>query len=193
MTFRVLMVCTGNICRSPTSELLLARELAHVDGIEVASAGTAALVDGSIPTPALNLLAGSGVDGSAHRAQQFTPELLRSSDLILAMAREHRRAIVELAPATTRRTFTIREFARVIGHLGQWDGKMTSASADDRLRSAVNVAAGHRGLVPQPSDPSELDVVDPYRRSDDTYRLSYSQLQPAVETVGKFLARAAGS
>lgn len=183
------MVCTGNICRSPSAELLLTRELSRVDGIQVTSAGTGALVDGGIPAPALNLLAESGIDGSAHRARQFSPELLRSSDLILAMAREHRRAIVELAPGTTRRTFTIREFARVIEHMGHSDPKIASSDVDDRLRAAVNVAAGHRGLVPQPSDPSDLDVVDPYRRSDDTYRLSYSQIQPAVETVGRFLAR----
>jgi protein-tyrosine phosphatase len=191
VTFRILTVCTGNVCRSPSAELILARELSALEGVEVSSAGTGALVGDGIPDPGLRLLAGAGIDGTSHHARQLTPALVQESDLILAMAREHRRTIVELVPAATRRTFTVRELARVVEHVDDFVAEGEYANAAARMRAAVLYAAGRRGLVPQPADPEELDVTDPYRRSDETYQLSYSQVEPAATAVGAYLARAA--
>jgi protein-tyrosine phosphatase len=191
VTFRVLTVCTGNVCRSPSAELLLAHELSGLEGVEVSSAGTGALVGDGIPEPGMRLLTAAGIDGTTHHARQLTPALIRESDLILAMAREHRRTIVETVPAATRRTFTVRELARVVEHVGEFVPEGEYADASERMRAAVLYAAGRRGLVPQPADAIDLDVIDPYRRSDETYQLSYSQLEPAVRTVSEYLARAA--
>lgn len=192
MTFRILTVCTGNICRSPVAELLLARGLAGLPGVQVASAGTGALVGAGIPDPALRLLDAEGVDGRDHRSRQLTSAMIREADLVLAMAREHRRAVVELVPAATRRTFTVRELARV------WEspvGADAAASpgddAETRMRAAVQRAAGVRGMVPQPGDPAELDVIDPYRKSDAVFQESFDELVPAIADVLTFLTRSA--
>lgn len=195
MTFRILTVCTGNVCRSPAAELFLTRFLARVEGVEVSSAGTGALVGDGIPEAGLRLLAADGIDGSLHKSRQFVPDLVRDSDLVLAMSREHRRSVVQHVPAATRRTFTLRELARVAEYIGSSHAPDTSAASTpaDRMRAAVLSAAIQRGLAPQPEDPADLDVVDPYRRSDDTYRRSFDQIEPAAAIVAHYLSAAAHS
>lgn len=192
MTFTILTVCTGNICRSPVAESLLRRGLSGFPDIAVASAGTGALVGAGIPEPALRLLSADGLDGEGHRSRQLTAALVRDADLVLAMAREHRRAVVELVPAATRRTFTVRELARVAEFLGEEPGPPIPAEDPSaRMRAAVLHAAGARGMVPQPDDPREWDVIDPHRQSDEVFRRSFDQLTPAVASVIAFLSRSA--
>ncbi|MGC0368416.1 low molecular weight phosphatase family protein [Microbacterium sp. SLBN-111] len=195
MTFRILTVCTGNVCRSPTAELLLEHELGELGFVEISSAGTGALVDHGIPEPGLRLLGSDGLDGTAHRARQLTPSIVRDADLVLAMSREHRKAIVEMTPAATRRTFTIRELARVAEFVGAAGDALTEAGGtpEDRMRAAVLLAAVQRGLAPQPEDPAESDVIDPYRRSDEAYAESFDQIRPAATTIAKYLTSAARS
>lgn len=193
MTFRILTVCTGNVCRSPAAEIFLANDLAALDFVEIESAGTGALVASGIPEPGLRLLSSDGLDGSAHRARQLTPSIVREADLVLAMSREHRKAVVELTPAATRRTFTVRELARVAEFVGTAGDAVADAgnTPEDRMRAAVLLAAVQRGLAPQPDDPAELDVIDPYRRSDETYRESFGQIRPATRTIANYLTSAA--
>lgn len=194
MTFRILTVCTGNVCRSPAAELFLSRELSSLGFVDISSAGTGALVGHGIPEPGLRLLGAEGFGGSTHRARQVTPNIIRDVDLVLTMSREHRRAVVEQVPAATRRTFTIRELARVADFVGIGDnaGAHTADDSEGRMRAAVLLAAVQRGLAPQPADPADLDVIDPYRRSDETYRESFAQIRPAAATVARYLSSAAG-
>jgi protein-tyrosine phosphatase len=192
VTFTILTVCTGNICRSPAAALLLARGLADLPGITVASAGTGALVGAGIPEPALRLLSAEGVDGAKHHSRQLTAGLVRDSDLVLTMTREHRRAVVELVPAATRRTFTVRELARVAESLAAEPmSRIADADESARMRAAVLQASGIRGMVPQPADPRDLDVIDPYRQSEAVFRESFDQLLPALASVAAFLSRSA--
>jgi protein-tyrosine phosphatase len=76
MTYRILTVCTGNICRSPMAEYLLREAVADAgleDRIEVESAGTTGWEAGSPIDPrAGQLLAGRGIDARGHRAWTTT-------------------------------------------------------------------------------------------------------------------------
>jgi len=94
---RILIVCIGNICRSPTAEFLFRRALADRN-IEWGSAGLGALVDKPMDPVALELLAEHGMDGSAHRARQLTPALLRNADLVLGMEKGHIASMMRMAP-----------------------------------------------------------------------------------------------
>lgn len=183
----IMTVCTGNICRSPMAEVLLRSALSDL-GVRVHSAGTHALVDEAMTEQALQLAVAHGADttaAGAHRARLLTEPLLAETDLVLTMAREHRSHVVQTMPALLHRTFTVREFARLAATLSDDDIRRSVASAGSdpsaRLRALARLVAGQRGMVP--AAPDEDDVIDPYRRSQNTYDLSASQLVPAIEQV----------
>ncbi len=101
---RILTVCIGNICRSPTAEYLLQQRLAS-RGIEVASAGLHAMAGYPVEATALQLLHEHGIDAAAHRARQLTPAMLREADLVLGMEKSHVDAMIRLAPEASGKIF----------------------------------------------------------------------------------------
>ncbi|WP_083285741.1 hypothetical protein [Microbacterium sp. BH-3-3-3] len=191
MSFTILSVCTGNVCRSPVAEFALAALLADEGGVSVESAGTGALTGESVPEPGQRIAMEYDVDASHHTARQVSAPLIRSADLILGMAREHRRYAAETLPAAMRRSFTLRELARIAeaahSDLPAYVRGSGATTADDGMRAAVAFAASLRGTIAPPSDASEFDVIDPYRRSDETYRTSFGQLVPAARSVAAYL------
>jgi protein-tyrosine phosphatase len=110
--FTILAVCTGNVCRSPAVERLLLTKLGLT--VRVTSAGTHALVGHQISEPIAALLRESGAEPEGFRAQNLSVQMLKEADLILPMTRNQRGLVVELWPAAVRRTFTLREFARLL-------------------------------------------------------------------------------
>ena len=193
--FTILTVCSGNICRSPLAEQLLRVGLAAWPEVTLGSAGTIGLTGHAMPDEAADLSRHFGGDPLGHAARVLTAEHLSEANLVFAMSREHRRAIVELFPKAIRYTFTIREFARLVS--GVTDGDLEEAAAlplDDvvsRFSTLVGFAASQRGAVSPPESPDEDDVVDPYRRSDEVYAESARQLVPAVNDVVSLFHRAA--
>ncbi|MCM3925165.1 protein-tyrosine-phosphatase [Frankia sp. AiPs1] len=111
----VLMVCTGNLCRSPLAEhLAAARFRAAPDPAPVFhSAGVYAEPGTPMHPHAAALLRARGVDPAAFRTRPLTAELIGASDLVLCATRRHRSAVVALAPRALRRTFTVCEFGRL--------------------------------------------------------------------------------
>ena len=95
---KILLVCTGNICRSPLGAALLDRALQGrgAADIEVASAGTGAWDGAPVSEGAYLVGLERGLDLSGHRARLLTRELVDESDLILTMARHHRARVDEL-------------------------------------------------------------------------------------------------
>jgi protein-tyrosine-phosphatase len=93
-----VLVCTGNICRSPLAEALLRAALKErgVEGVDVSSAGTGAW-DGAPASEGAYLVGlERGLDLSGHRARLLTREVVEQADLILTMARHHRARVQEL-------------------------------------------------------------------------------------------------
>jgi len=193
--FTILTVCTGNICRSPLAEYYLKSRLAELDGVRVHSAGTMANDGDRAPAQAQALAERYGVDISGHRATYLGEPQLRGSQLVLALAREHRSAVVRAVPRASRTAFTLREFARLAAGLTDADLREISLlPADDvpaRLSALVALVAARRGIVAPAASADDDEVIDPYKRSDATYALSGEQLVPAADAVAAVLLRAA--
>jgi protein-tyrosine phosphatase len=125
----VLVVCTGNTCRSPMAEVLLKRRMAEklgcsleeLDsrGVIVMSAGIAAMAGGRAATEAIDAMAERDLDLAKHESQPLTERLVRYADLILSMTRGHREAIISQWPDAAGRVDLVsrdqRDIADPIG------------------------------------------------------------------------------
>lgn len=187
--FRLLYVCTGNICRSPLAERLARHELARrlherADLIEVTSAGTHGLTGREMYAEAATVLTRAGGDPSGFLARLMGAEHVRASDLVLTATRTHRAAVSRLDPRAARRTFTIREFGRLAAAVDA--SLLPDGDPIPRLRAAIEEAASHRGLV-TPEHPDDDDVPDPYGGPaagyDEAGRLIAAATAPAVELL----------
>ena len=102
----VLLVCAGNICRSPTAEYLLIDKLADSD-IKVSSAGLTALVGKGAEATASKITLSNNIDMSAHKGLQLTKSLVAENDLILVMEQRHLTDLLGQYPNARGKTFLL--------------------------------------------------------------------------------------
>ena len=116
----VLFVCTGNICRSPTAERLSAMLASRSDVGEYrfSSAGVRAVRGHPIYRDAAIVLERLGGSAKDFAARQITPKIADDCDLIVTMTRNHRDAVLEIAPRRLRQTFTLAEIALLVTEFG---------------------------------------------------------------------------
>ena len=95
----ILIVCVGNICRSPMAEYLLQQKIKK-HGIDacVSSAGLGALVGQRADEYAIEVMTEHGVDGAAHRARQLDNEMVKQNELILVMEHWQKKEIESVFP-----------------------------------------------------------------------------------------------
>ena len=110
--FSILAVCTGNVCRSPAVERLLASQ-AGANGEREFCGHPRAGRPSDLRTDG-GASADSGVEPDPFEARRLSEQMLKEADLVLSMTRAQRGLVVELWPAAVRRTFTLREFARLL-------------------------------------------------------------------------------
>lgn len=98
--YRIMTVCTGNICRSPMAEFMVASAAAESGmAVEVDSSGTTAWELGNPIDPrAAAILAHHGITAADHAAREFQPVWFAERDLILALDTDHYEALLALAP-----------------------------------------------------------------------------------------------
>ena len=106
---KILLICTGNTCRSPMAAAMLVARLGG--SCPVSSAGTAAHAGDPAADLAVQVMAERGLDLNAHQAQPISRELVDQADLVLTMTRAQRQLVIELAPGAADRVFTLVEYA----------------------------------------------------------------------------------
>lgn len=106
----ILVVCVGNICRSPTAEYMLKK---NHPNLHIESAGLSAMVDHSADDKAIACMDTVGIDIREHRAKQITADLIKRSDLILVMSHNQLKHIEQKWPFAKGKVF----------RLGHWQGQ----------------------------------------------------------------------
>lgn len=176
---RILVVCTGNICRSPLGEHALRGVLG--DAVDVTSAGVGALV-GAPPTEELiRVAADAGLDVRDHRARQLTERIAAEADLVLTMTAEQRSSVTATAPRVTNRAFTFLDAAAVAATLG------TAVATDARGRIALLLEALRDARAAGTLGGDGTDVADPYRHGLDAHRGMATVVLPAADRIAHAL------
>ena len=198
---RILVVCTGNICRSPLAEQLLRKSLAAA-GVNavVTSAGTHAMTGSAMTPEAAALSVEYGAASTQHVARQLTEQLIADADLVLTATRDHRRDVVTLLPKATRYTFTLNQFARLVAPANALNSLVETAIPTPQPASGsqpsrdfpayIASVAATRGLHPSPTLPSLDDVDDPYRQSAAVYARAAAAINGSVTTITAALVEA---
>lgn len=163
----ILVVCTGNICRSPIAEGMIRNALAARfagSAPTVSSAGTWG-VEGAEATPeAIKAAAERGVIIRQHRARRLSTDMTRDADLVLVMGTEHREALRQ-DPEVAGRTFTLKELVRLLESLPPAQTRGGAGGLAERVAAAN--AARTDGFDGNPLDE---DVADPIGLPLQSYR-----------------------
>ncbi len=112
---KILVVCTGNACRSPMAEGFLKKYLKMEEGFVVLSAGMSA-TDGFMPTnEAVEVMSENDIDISFYRTKPFSKAFAQSADIILVMSGVHKDFILNMMPEAKDKVFLYNEFAGIKG------------------------------------------------------------------------------
>jgi protein-tyrosine phosphatase len=128
---KILVVCTGNICRSPVAEHLLRASLpATADGtVTVASAGTTGMSGHPMDVRSLDYLAHHGIDGTGFTARRVNRRILQDADLLVGLEKAHVDRCLRVAPSLLTQSFRLHQLA-------EWhrSGGLTSLTQLPHLR-----------------------------------------------------------
>lgn len=181
-SFRVLHVCTGNICRSPMAELLMKAALSGRYGaaaarVTVGGGGTYAGHAGEpINPPAGAALTTYGIDASGFRSRPLTREGIVAAGLVLCASREHVHRVVTVVPEARDRTFLLLDVADLARRTEA--DLPTGEDPVARLNGLRELAAERIG--PPTADG---DIDDPYGRSPQVYAQTAAVIRSSVHYV----------
>ena len=189
--FKVLFVCTGNICRSPLGEFLLRDSLKSLHtNLSISSAGTHALIDGDIPEEIKSFSRTHNVEIEEHTPRQITAGMIGNADLVLTAERSHRSEVVSLVPRASAKTFTLNQFARLALQHEQaiTEGNLAQPQVN-HLSELITELADFRSIATPPEQPNYDDIDDPYRKSVADYQAAGEEILKTVDITAAILRK----
>jgi protein-tyrosine phosphatase len=190
--FRLLYVCTGNICRSPFAEILTRHLLIGrlggraASAFQISSAGAQAVVGSGMHPLTRQELAPWGLDRVA--AARFTARQLRSpmvteAHLVLGLNTRHRSLVIDRVPAALGTTFSLREFARLAEEVNPM---LLPVAPVARAHALVEQVRMRRGASPLSSDADS--IPDPMGHPPEAHREAAVLIQDAVARIVDVIA-----
>ncbi len=170
---KVLFVCTANICRSPSIELMARAAAGAAVELDFSSAGTHGYDDSPINPDMVSALP-PDLDSSAFRSRRLTGQMLEEADLVLTMEAAQRSFILDEHPGLFRKVFTLGQFAQAVE-------RAPDGLDRDALLAHVATTRGN-------ADPA-LDVPDPYRRGPEEAAACVARLEQLLGSVLPALTR----
>jgi protein-tyrosine phosphatase len=194
----VLVVCTGNICRSPIAQGFLRDAFAaRFDEAApvVSSVGTAASPGQRAMPESVTAAAERGSNIMSHVARRLEPAMLETgqADLVVCMAAEHREAVVVMDPEAADRCFTLKELVRILDELPSVEEQRGPETLKVRVAEAAALRSdGFEGA------PLDQDIADPLGMPITAYRAVAWELDEWIERLvtglfGPGKVRAGGS
>ncbi len=120
MSKMILLVCTGNTCRSVMAQGILQeilREMGEEGSLQIMSAGVAASLGGEASEEAVVVLEERGIDIGRHRSRPVTEDLLMGADLVLAMTGSQSEIIKRIYPRAADRVFSLKQYVKETGDI----------------------------------------------------------------------------
>jgi len=182
---RILVVCEGNICRSPYVEHALRAALPELGahGVRIESAGTRARTGLPMVDRSAAALRDRGIEADEFRSRALHDvPALAAVDLVLTLERRHRADVLDLEPSILRRTFTLAEFARAAA-------RMHCAAAVDAPAFPALVDSVRAARLPGTASDSD-DVADPIRGDDSEHERFRARVAAPIAAISRLLAQA---
>ncbi|MEV6023625.1 protein-tyrosine-phosphatase [Streptomyces sp. NPDC052036] len=195
-TFRILHVSTGNVCRSPITERLTRHFLADrlgcpapglvagsvMGGLIVESAGTWGHEGAPMEANAEAVLADFGADASGFVGRELLDEHVIRADLVLTATRDHRAQVISMGHSAGLRTFTLKEFTRLVRAIDPATLPPLEDGVVARARALVRAAAALRGWLLAPTAEAD-EVFDPYGAPLPFFRSIGDEIHQALDPV----------
>ena len=178
MSFQILTVCTGNICRSPAAQLLLQN---HLDqSVTVDSAGTYAMRGYPIHEPMATLLKTKGVTETTFQASQLNNARINNADILLTATHKHKKWILQESPSALKKAFTLKEFAALATKATPIENRHLLNDAE-KMEILFNQIKKLRNQV-DPRDP-RFEIVDPYLQPVEIYESTLKEIEEAIDEI----------
>lgn len=154
----ILLVCTGNTCRSSMAEGIFKEQLKYAgrDDFFVSSAGISAFEGDLANEKSIRVLKEAGIDISLHRARQLTKDLIESSDLILTMTVAHKETINRIIVDSSA---------------------MTEGNKVHTLKEYAQLVSGEK------VNRSNLDIADPYGMDYNVYKKTMREIETEIKKI----------
>jgi protein-tyrosine phosphatase len=183
----ILMVCTGNTCRSPMAAAFLRKQFEDA-GVEAVVSSTGILFEGKPATDhGVAVMADRGIDTSRHRSRKLRAEMVARADLVIGMAREHVAEALAFGPDIWERAFTLKEIVR----LGEEDGGREPGEPLEQWLARLHEARLGDGRRPTdlfaPSD--DDDVPDPIGGPRRSYQRTAEELDDLTARLARLLGK----